>query len=198
MPEAFELRGRRLRLRRFEYADAPDLLALDDDERVRRYLVDDPVDTPTQALLLIDHLHTLYADGRGLGIWHASNRNDEFLGHFSLMPVTDSHDVEIGVRLGPQAWGKHYALEGGRLLCRYGFETLGLPRIVGFCNPDNRVVEVLLRRLGFEKIGRQENAAGHDVLAFSCQRPQPASPEDPDRQDHVRQNAPAAAAPVRE
>ncbi|MFK7888039.1 MAG: GNAT family N-acetyltransferase [Gammaproteobacteria bacterium] len=185
MTAAFELRGRRLVLRRFEYADAQDLLSLDDNDRVRRYLIDDPVDTPTQALLLVDHLLTLYADGRGLGIWHASDEHQQFLGHFSLMPVSDTDDVEIGVRLGPQAWGKHYALEGGRLLCQYGFEQLQLPRIVGFCDPENRVVDVLLRRLRFDALGLQ-TIKGREVLAFSRENPRQVSPEDRARQDRAR------------
>jgi RimJ/RimL family protein N-acetyltransferase len=196
MTTAFELRGRRLRLRQFDFADAYDLFALDDDERVRRYIIDDPVDTPTNAILLIDHLQTLYNDGRGLGIWHASDENDRFLGHFSLMPVEQSKDVEIGVRLGPLAWGKHYAIEGGRILCAYGFGQLGLKRIVGFCDPDNRVVEILLRRLGFKKLGlRRKN--DRDVLAFSCPNPR-AIPEDPDHQDRAQQIAPSAPAQVPE
>lgn len=192
MTSAFELRGRRLRLRQFEYADAFDLLALDSDERVRRYIIDDPVDTPTKAIVLIDHLRTLYNDGRGLGIWHASDEEDRFLGHFSLMPVESGHDVEIGVRLGPQAWGKHYAIEGGRLLCAYGFEQLGLERIVGSCDPNNRIVEILLRRLGFKKLGLC-HSNGRDVLSFSRQNPR-ALPEDQAHQDHAQRNAPEAPA----
>lgn len=146
------IQSRRLRLRRFHLGDAQSLVALDADERVRRYIIDDPVDTLAQALVLIDYLQSIYADGRGLGIWHASDASGEFIGHFSLMPV-DGEEVAIGARLRPQAWGHFYALEGSRALCRYAFDTLELPRIVGFCNPENRVVDLLLRRLKFAHRG---------------------------------------------
>lgn len=148
---------RRMSLREFEFGDAQALIDLDADPRVRRYLIDDPIDSPTRALLLIDHVQTLYADGRGLGIWRADDDDENFLGYFSLMPVAaphrDSGMVEIGVRLHPRAWGHFYALEGGRALCKYAFDTLRLPALVGYCDPGNRVVGILLRRLGFKDAG---------------------------------------------
>ncbi|MEO1575192.1 MAG: GNAT family N-acetyltransferase [Pseudomonadota bacterium] len=145
--------SRRLTLRRFDLGDAAQLVALDADERVRRYIIDDPVETLAQALTLIDYLQGVYPTG--LGIWHASDDTGAFIGHFSLMPIDDA-DVAIGVRLHPEAWGKFYALEGGRALCRYAFGTQGLERIVGYCNPENRVVDLLLRRLRFRNEGPVE------------------------------------------
>lgn len=142
--------SRRLTLRRFDLGDAALLVELDADERVRRYIIDDPVETLAQALTLIDYLQDVY--DKGLGIWHASDDTGAFIGHFSLMPIDES-DVAIGVRLHPDAWGKFYALEGGRALCRYAFESLSLERIVGYCNPENRVVDLLLRRLKFRNEG---------------------------------------------
>ena len=150
----WSLPTRRMRLRCFEFSDAQSLIDLDAHAQVREYLIDDPVDSPTKALLLIEYLHTLYNDGRGLGIWRAGNLDDDFLGFFSLMPVDgDASHVEIGVRLHPEAWGKFYALEGGRALCAYAFDTLKLPRLVGYCDPGNRVIGILLRRLGFHDTG---------------------------------------------
>ena len=160
---------RRMRLRRFDFGDAEALVELDSDPRVRRYIIDDPIDTLTQALLLVDHLQSLYADGRGLGIWHAADATGSFLGHFSLMPV-DEDDVAIGVRLHPRAWGHHYAIEGGRALCRYAFKEIALPRVIGYCDPDNRVVDLLLRRLRFVHEGavRQD---GRHVSRYVLNRP---------------------------
>ena len=160
---------RRMRLRRFDFGDAESLVELDSDPRVRRYIIDDPIDTLTQALLLVDHLQGIYADGRGLGIWHAANLAGDFLGHFSLMPV-DKDDVAIGVRLHPGAWGHHYAIEGGRALCRYAFDQIALARVIGYCDPDNRVVDLLLRRLRFRHDGLTQQD-GHRVSRYVLNRP---------------------------
>lgn len=163
------IRSRRLRLAQFQFEHAQDLLDLDADPRVRQYLIDDPVTTPTEALLLIDHLQSVYNDGRGLGIWRASNDEQEFLGHFSLMPV-DENDVAIGVRMHPDAWGRHYAIEGGRALCDYAFNALGLARLVGYCDPGNRVVDLLLRRLRFKAQG-VVTQDGNAVSGYVLQNP---------------------------
>jgi len=151
---AWTLRSRRLRFRQFDFADAQSLIDLDADPRVREYLIDDPVDSPTKALLLIEHVRAMYSDGRGLGIWRAADENDVFLGYFSLMPVAaDAQRVEIAVRLPPPPWGKFYRLEGGRALSDSAFTPLELPRLVGYCDPGNRVIGLLLRRLGFHDTG---------------------------------------------
>jgi RimJ/RimL family protein N-acetyltransferase len=144
------LQTRRLRLRPFQPADAGDLLTLDTNARVGAWLLDDHVENRMQALLLIDWLHRFYVRHPGLGIWHASDSAGEFLGQFSLMPVGSSGDVELGARLLPRAWGRGYALEGGRALCAHAFETLRLRRLIGLCHPHNRSVPPVLRRLGFE------------------------------------------------
>ncbi|MFK8014900.1 MAG: GNAT family N-acetyltransferase [Gammaproteobacteria bacterium] len=169
------LQSRRMQWREFDFGDAQSLIDLDADPRVREYLIDDPVDSPTKALLLIQHLQSLYADGRGLGIWRAADDEDAFLGYFSLMPVNECLDqVEIGVRLRPEAWGKFYALEGGRALCDYAFDTLNLRRLVGYCDPGNRVIGILLRRLGFRDTGLTTHFERH---AQSFERLAPSSSE---------------------
>ena len=73
------------------------------------------------------------------------------------MPLESGDAVEIGVRLVPEAWGRWYALEGGRLLCAHAFAKVGLASLAGFFAPANRVIEILLRRLGFLPDGEVEH-----------------------------------------
>ncbi len=176
-PATNVIKTRRMTLRELAFGDAQALIDLDADPRVRRYLIDDPVDSPTRALLLIDHVQALYADGCGLGIWRADDPEQNFLGYFSLMRVAAPHRdagmVEIGVRLHPRAWGHFYALEGGRALCHYAFETLRLPALAGYCDPGNRVVSLLLRRLGFKDTGVTTHFA-RDAKSFRLSAPRPS------------------------
>lgn len=151
------LRSVRLRLRGLKYADIPALTRLNADAEVRRHLIDASPTRFFEVTALVSWANQIYLSHPGLGIWHAADTNDTFVGTFSLMPVEGGETVEIGVRLVPEAWGRWYALEGGRLLCAHAFAKLGLPSLVGFFAPANRVIEILLRRLGFLPDGEVEH-----------------------------------------
>jgi RimJ/RimL family protein N-acetyltransferase len=151
------LRSARLRLRGLKFGDIPALTRLNADVDVQRHLLDASPTRFFELAALVSLTNQIYAAHPGLGIWHAADANDAFVGTFSLMPVEASDAVEIGVRLVPEAWGQWYALEGGRLLCRHAFARLGLASLVGFYAPANRVVALILRRLGFQPDGEIEH-----------------------------------------
>ncbi len=132
---------------------------------MNRLLLDDRLRTIVDALALIGYVQRLYATRPGLGIWLARDDADRFVGHFSLMPVGDGPEVEIGVRLLPEAWGHHYPVVGGRALLRHAFGGLGLERVLGFCHPDNHAVPVILRRLRFVPQGETTHF-GKRALAY--------------------------------
>jgi len=60
-----------------------------------------------------------------------------------LMP-----SIEIGWRLDPVAWGRGLATEGARAALAFGFEDLGLDRVVSICEPDNVSSSRVMHRLG--------------------------------------------------
>jgi len=93
-------------------------------------------------------------------VFHASDKSDgRFIGYFSFMPLPGGGDVELGARLSPRVWGRRYAVEGGRALIAYGFETLALPRIVSVFHPDNRPVRFVLGQLDFHAAPTPETVA---------------------------------------
>lgn len=139
-------------LRRLRPSDVFDLQHLGRDARVARALLDAPVDDIASAAALIETSARVHRERPGLGVWRADDARG-FLGFFSLMAEFDPDETEIGTRLLPRAWGRGYALEGGEALCRHAFDTLGLPRLVGLCDPANRSVPPLLARLGFRPDG---------------------------------------------
>lgn len=149
------LHTRRMTLRVLRPADVFDLQALGRDARVTSALLDAPVDDIASAAALIQTAERVHRERPGLGIWRADDARG-FLGFFSLMAELDPHEVEIGTRLLPRAWGRGYALEGGAALCGHAFGTLGLPALVGLCDPANRSVPPLLSRLGFRPDGTTE------------------------------------------
>jgi RimJ/RimL family protein N-acetyltransferase len=149
------LQTRRMTLRGLRHADVFDLQHLGRDPRVTGALLDAPVDDIASACALVDNANRIYRERPGLGIWRADDGRG-FLGFFSLVAELGPDDVEIGTRLLPRAWGRGYALEGGAALCEHAFATLGLPALVGLCDPANRSVPPLLMRLGFAPDGEVE------------------------------------------
>lgn len=145
------IRTRRLELREFRAGDESDLVDLHRDPRVCEFLVDDPVRTEAEAATVIRWLvGRVYPAKTGLGLWHASVREDgAFAGFFSLTAVANSDDVELGARLHPRVWGRRLALEGADALIRHAFGTLGLGRLIGISHAGNRPVRFFLERLGF-------------------------------------------------
>ena len=149
------LQTRRMTLRRLRPSDVFDLQYLGRNARVSEALLDAPVDDIASAAALVEASARVHRERPGLGVWRADDAQG-FLGFFSLMAEFDPREVEIGTRLLPRAWGRGYALEGGAALCGHAFGTLGLPALVGLCDPANRSVPPLLARLGFRLDGTTE------------------------------------------
>jgi hypothetical protein len=57
--------------------------------------------------------------------------------------------IEVGWRLGDRYRGRGYATEAGSAWVSYGFEQLGLDRIVSIYEPHNAASGAVMRRLGF-------------------------------------------------
>ncbi|MFE3858003.1 GNAT family N-acetyltransferase [Streptomyces griseorubiginosus] len=127
------LETERLRLRAFTEADVEDLVALDGDPEVMRFLTGgaptppDTIRTRTLPRLLHDH------PGLGTrGYWAAEEKSTgTFLGWFEFRPLDDTTPtvVELGYRLNKAAWGRGYATEGSRALIAKGFTDLGVERV---------------------------------------------------------------------
>jgi RimJ/RimL family protein N-acetyltransferase len=163
------LRTRRLVLRGLCLRDAEDISGLHADPRVSAHLLEKIPLSFLETVGLIAQANHVYRDAPGLGIWHAS-APEGFIGLFSLMPVQgNEHEIELGARLMPTAFGRLYSLEGSRALRDHAFARLGLTRLRGFCDPHNAAVPLIFRRLGFSDAGTTEHF-GREALAFVLER----------------------------
>jgi RimJ/RimL family protein N-acetyltransferase len=141
------LETERLILRRFTESDVDNLVALDGDPAVMRYLTNGEP-TPREVVeneILPGILHN-YAR-YGLGTWAAVERSTgEFLGWFALSPRDgDVTNLELGYRLRRPAWGNGFATEGARALLWKAFTDLGVRRVfaetMAVNLPSRRVLE---------------------------------------------------------
>lgn len=119
----------RLVLRQFTEGDVDNLVDLDSDPAVMRYLGGRP--TPRERVR--DEVIPFYLDDYRrfdrLGTWAAEDAGSgEFLGWFHFRAAGRT-DVDLGYRLRRAVWNQGYATEGSRALIRMGFTRLGVERV---------------------------------------------------------------------
>jgi RimJ/RimL family protein N-acetyltransferase len=146
------LETQRLVLRRFTMADADDLVSLDADPDVMRF-VTGGVPTSREEIKneVLPAFLSYYQRYEGFGFWAAVEKaTGEFLGwfHFRPHPGAVPAEIDLGYRLRKSAWGKGYATEGSRALIAKGFTEFGVQRVVA----EARAVNTASRRV-MEKAG---------------------------------------------
>lgn len=145
------LETERLILRRLTMDDLDDLVALDSDPDVMRFLTGGKP-TPREVIERewLPRVLGYYERFEGKGVWAAIERSAaDVLGWVSNRPVEDRRDeVELGYRFRREAWGKGYATEAARALIRKSFAELGVQRVVA-----NTMTVNLASRHVMEKVG---------------------------------------------
>jgi RimJ/RimL family protein N-acetyltransferase len=124
----------RLILCQFTKDDLENLVELDSDPEVMRYL-NGGVATPREVVEqnILPRFIGYYERYDGFAVWAAIEiSSGEFIGWFSLRPPDNAQpgEVELGYRLRRSAWGQGYATEGARALIRKGFTELGVQRVI--------------------------------------------------------------------
>jgi RimJ/RimL family protein N-acetyltransferase len=146
------LNTERLVLRQFTEDDVDNLVELDGDPDVMRF-INGGRPTPRQEIendilpMFLDY----YERFPGYGFWAAVEKpTRQFVGWFHFRPAEGAgpDEIELGYRLRKSAWGKGYATEGSRALIDRGFAEFGVQRVVAFA----MVVNVASRRV-MEKAG---------------------------------------------
>ena len=78
-------------------------------------------------------------------------------------------EVDLGYRFIKAAWGKGYASEAAMASINYGFEKLGLRRIVGRAMPGNIASLKVLEKCGMRFI-REELIDDHPAKTYEISR----------------------------
>jgi ribosomal-protein-alanine N-acetyltransferase len=153
LPEPW-LETLRLELREFVPEDFDDLYRLDRDPRVMKYIRDARLSTRDEIAATLKRVTRGYALYPGLGSWRASRRDTRaYIGWFTLKYIPKTAQIEVGYRLLPEAWGQGFATEGAQALVDYGFDDLGLDRIIGVTHPGNKASQRVLMKAGLKDMG---------------------------------------------
>jgi RimJ/RimL family protein N-acetyltransferase len=150
----------RLRLRRFVPEDLEGLYALYRDPEVRRYF---PEGTLTyketkEELEWFLNGHPAHPE---LGLWATIHKGSErLIGRCGLLPWTidGRYEVEVAYLLAKEYWGQGLGTEAARGVLEYGFERLGLSRLICLIDRANLASIKVATKIGmsFEREGEDE------------------------------------------
>ena len=150
-PTPFSLVTPRLRLERLGPGHLDELVELDSDPLVVRYVGGVSLGRDAYEEQVLPRL-TAY-DDRPFG-FAAAYEQGAFIGWFHLRPsVADPSMLELGYRLRRSAWGKGLATEGSRALLRHAFETLGESAVDACAVPDNVASTRVMVKCGMKRVG---------------------------------------------
>ena len=79
--------------------------------------------------------------------------NGETIGAAGLQHLEGGPEVEVGYRFLTEHWGHGYATESARASLAWGFDELGLDRIVAVALASNVASRRVLEKCGLEEIG---------------------------------------------
>jgi len=131
------LETERLLMRRLLASDLDDLYALYRDPEIRRYFPEGTL-TLEETREELEWFLNGHPDHPELGLWATIHKpTGAFIGRCGLLPWTiDGVDeVEIAYLIAKSWQRQGFGAEAARALVRYGFEALGLNRLVALIDP---------------------------------------------------------------
>ncbi|MBA4099392.1 MAG: GNAT family N-acetyltransferase [Rhodospirillum sp.] len=134
------LETERLLMRRLVASDLDDLYALYRDPEIRRYFPEGTL-TLDETREELEWFLTGHPDHPELGLWATIHKpTGQFIGRCGLLPWTiyGVDEVEIAYLIATPWQRQGLGAEAARALARYGFETLGLKRLIALIDPEHR------------------------------------------------------------
>jgi ribosomal-protein-alanine N-acetyltransferase len=165
----------RLMLRPLEKDDAEDLHAVHSDPSTFEFIGSQPARSLDETRARIARVAADF-EGRGFAMAAVVERaGGRVIGDSGLQLLEGGPDVEVGYRLGREYRGRGYATEAARAWLAYGFETLGLDRILAVAWPENTASTRVMEKCGMRLVGLGFNY-GHETVVYELTRSEFAPP----------------------
>lgn len=144
----------RLLLREVSHEDLELVYRFNADPQALRYVPRAPYTEMIQAIEKIAGFHEGYRERRGVWWTFVLKETGDLLGYGGFFDIgAEETKAEIGYGILPEHWGQGYMSEAVAEMTRFGFEDMGLHRIIGRVAPANEPSARILARLGYEKEG---------------------------------------------
>jgi ribosomal-protein-alanine N-acetyltransferase len=157
------LETERLILRHLEPNDLDSLYMLYSDPEIRRYFPDGTLsyEETKEELEWFLHGHPEHPE---LGLWATIHKEtDQLIGRCGLLPWTidGRFEVEVAYMIAKPYWRQGLGTEAARGIMTYGFETLGLTRLICLIDKDNRASIGVAENMGmnFEREAQDETGS---------------------------------------
>ena len=169
-PSGLPLRTARLLLRPLETADLDAMGQVFEDTRVSRFIGDGRLwDEASVASWLGRAQVHLATHGFGsLAVVEAATART--IGEAGLILLEGGPEVELTYTFAHDAWGDGYATEAAHAVLAWGFQSVGLERIVAIVHPQNVASQRVLEKLGMRAIGAAVHY-GAELLKFELTAP---------------------------
>src|ERR1051325_10231682 len=154
------LETKRLLLRHLVMDDLDALFALYRDDEIRHYFPEGTL-TYEETKEELEWFLNGHPSHPELGLWATIYKETgQFIGRCGLLPWTidGCYEVEVAYLLDKKYWGQGLATEAAQALVQYGFEHLGLPRLICLIESENQASIRVATKIGmrFEKEGEDE------------------------------------------
>ncbi len=160
----------RFRIRPYSTSDASDALKIYGDWEVVKWLAGDTnlPKVPKDMIPRIENWVHYQNEHPGYGLWAIEAKKEcRVVGSVLLKPLPEGGDVEIGWHVGTADWGMGIATESAISVRDYGFEKVGLTRIVAIAYPENTKSIRVMEKLGMECEGMVRQF-GLDLIQYAC------------------------------
>ncbi|UJL47352.1 GNAT family N-acetyltransferase [Virgibacillus sp. NKC19-16] len=163
---SFVLSTERINLRKMNNNDVGNLMEIFSDPVAMEYYPSTKDEQETKKW--IDWTISNYANF-GSGLWIVEEKETgEFLGQCGivLQKVDGVVEMEIGYLFARRVWGNGYATEAALACKKYGFEELGLTRMISLIDINNVPSIKVAERIGM-KWEKRINKWGKDIDVYS-------------------------------
>lgn len=159
-------------LREFTLDDTQKIFEMRSDSQIMRYMPEHLCEniTFTNSVAIVEDNIKAYKNNPGLGAWPVILKvSEEFIGWVLLNKLEKTNEIEIGYHFIPKFWGQGLCFEVTTALLEYGFQIVGLNRIVGITNPENKVSIRILEKLGL-KYEKKSYFYGANFFCYSLNK----------------------------
>ena len=108
----------------------------------------------------------------GYGRWATFLKDGmQFVGWAGLAYLPEFDEIDIGYRFLPEYWGLGIATEASEAILEYGFNTLGLERIIAIAMKENKASIRVMEKVGmkFDKLAPYEPGS-EDAIWYWCDK----------------------------
>lgn len=159
----------RIFIRKFTLGDLDELVRLRSDQEVIKYIGGRTLQSPEAIAKRLKFYVECY-DKFGFGMSAMIlKETGEMFGWSGLQPLEDTSEIEVGYGMAKQFWSKGLGFECALAWLKFGFEQIGLERIVAIAIPENKNSRRIIEKCGM-KYEKTEMHYGSECVFYAVSK----------------------------